>query len=549
VITGTYTVDAFSFLDFGDREVVLTGTLDIGSGSVSLLARRLRIAYSGSIRGTSYSAPGGTLDIDVTEDLTIDTFTAAAIDLRGAPGGIVSLASSGGSITSGRPILVAGRPADPVGGNIDLDAGENVQIGAMLDAQAGYTTGQGGTIQATAGGDVWLYNVELEGGSAGSGTLDIFAIGNARIGNVHAPGAGSGAPGGTVTALAFGSLNVEGRISVPGHVTAGEGGTVDLSAGFGGEGPGLLQILAPIDISNPGVGNCAGSLAADGTTLVLKSSIDASGDCGGLVELSASDALSIEPLTLIDARSTALAPGAVILRSLGSVDVRGWIEVDGGGVGGGEAGSLTVLASGPVTLSATLTANARNTSSMGGSIEIQGCDITSDAPTLARANGAQGTITLVAARSVVLAGLFNAGASVSIIYGGAGGPPNLALASISPLPSVTPMPSLTLCSCSGLPDADGEGVPDICDNCVLAPNRSQIDTDADGLGNACDCDFDGDGQCTNQDLADWVGNYSAGVDTGLGTDMNGDGIVNLIDYFPLLRGIARGTPGPVGAGP
>jgi hypothetical protein len=31
--------------------------------------------------------------------------------------------------------------------------------------------------------------------------------------------------------------------------------------------------------------------------------------------------------------------------------------------------------------------------------------------------------------------------------------------------------------------------------------------------------------------------------------MNGDGVVNLIDYFPLLRGIARGTPGPAGTGP
>jgi len=36
------------------------------------------------------------------------------------------------------------------------------------------------------------------------------------------------------------------------------------------------------------------------------------------------------------------------------------------------------------------------------------------------------------------------------------------------------------------PDSDGDGVPDICDNCMAAPNLNQRDRDGDGAGDECD---------------------------------------------------------------
>ena len=48
-------------------------------------------------------------------------------------------------------------------------------------------------------------------------------------------------------------------------------------------------------------------------------------------------------------------------------------------------------------------------------------------------------------------------------------------------------------------DDDGDGVSNGLDNCVSIHNANQKDTDADGLGDACDDDDDGDGYPDNQD--------------------------------------------------
>jgi hypothetical protein len=42
-------------------------------------------------------------------------------------------------------------------------------------------------------------------------------------------------------------------------------------------------------------------------------------------------------------------------------------------------------------------------------------------------------------------------------------------------------------------DTDGDGVFDSEDNCTLAANQNQVDTDSDDCGNQCDADFDQNG--------------------------------------------------------
>ena len=42
-------------------------------------------------------------------------------------------------------------------------------------------------------------------------------------------------------------------------------------------------------------------------------------------------------------------------------------------------------------------------------------------------------------------------------------------------------------------DTDGDGVPNVDDNCPEVSNREQTDLDLDGAGDVCDEDADGDG--------------------------------------------------------
>jgi len=99
-------------------------------------------------------------------------------------------------------------------------------------------------------------------------------------------------------------------------------------------------------------------------------------------------------------------------------------------------------------------------------------------------------------------------------------------------------------------DADGDGVGDACDLCRFDPNPpgeggaigEQLDSDGNGIGNRCDCDFDGDGLCGPGDFDLFVSDFASRVDGGSGTDMNGDGVVDIRDYHLLLRALTRGEP-------
>ncbi len=111
---------------------------------------------------------------------------------------------------------------------------------------------------------------------------------------------------------------------------------------------------------------------------------------------------------------------------------------------------------------------------------------------------------------------------------------------------VFPCPNCTAPEC----DPDGDGRINFGDNCTEISNANQCDTDSDGYGNVCDGDFDQSWRIDEIDLSDYfVPDRQIGRDSGRGTDMNCDRIVDDVDYsnyFAPLSNRPGGLPGPSG---
>ena len=98
-------------------------------------------------------------------------------------------------------------------------------------------------------------------------------------------------------------------------------------------------------------------------------------------------------------------------------------------------------------------------------------------------------------------------------------------------------------------DVDGDGVCDIADNCVNVSNPDQRDSNGNGIGDACDADYNNDGVVGLPDFnlfRSQFGKTSADPTFDPRFDANGDGVIGLPD-FNLLRKQFGGPPGPSNA--
>lgn len=97
------------------------------------------------------------------------------------------------------------------------------------------------------------------------------------------------------------------------------------------------------------------------------------------------------------------------------------------------------------------------------------------------------------------------------------------------------------------PDGDGDGVPNVTDNCATVWNATQCDSDGDSYGNHCDGDMTNNGFTNAQDTVifrNTLGAGTPGPTYNIG-DLNCNGIVNAQDTV-LFRRMLGKPPGPSG---
>jgi hypothetical protein len=107
------------------------------------------------------------------------------------------------------------------------------------------------------------------------------------------------------------------------------------------------------------------------------------------------------------------------------------------------------------------------------------------------------------------------------------------------------------------PDDDNDGIPNASDNCVAAANgtlipdaggNSQRDSDADGYGDICDADFNGNGLVDSNDASQLFGAFGTNLnDPGYlpEIDMNGNTTIDSNDASVLFSSFGL-APGPSG---
>ena len=490
VIASPKNADPGAVLDFGTRAVVLQSALTMlplpsgAIGSLTIKAGSFSLVAGGQIKGFSASKAGGSLTINVVNDIQIaNTFSTGAIRLSGQDGGTLTLTTTGGSVSGAGRITVFGDGIPASGGTLTVTAASNINLTGPLDVNGG-AQGSGGSLQFTAGGNMTATGgINFAGGASGGGDIDIDAGGSLTLGAVDMSGSGDDSDGGLAIITADGNVSfigaVDGRGSDSGE-NCGDGADIDVTA------TGDITISADMRLQGRGANCTGGSLSLDGARLFLSSVLDLGGTGsdgdGGDFDVTATNLIRFTGTLAIDGGSDAgdfSFDSDADLEIGGTVNAQGRLATSQGGVADIVADRLTV--------SGTIDTTTGNSAPEGTDLNLTGCDIVTQPTAVLRSLGAHGSIVIRTRDTLRLRGRLTASAAggITLRYSAAAAPLDTVGAVLSPPAQRILDTTIRPCRrCATLADCD-DGSTCTIDSCVSARCMHTPTTGSCNDGDAC----------------------------------------------------------------
>ncbi len=327
-----------SVIDLGSRglEIANGGALQVGSGSMTIMAGALTVDSGGAIRalGNNSAIKGGTITLDVVSASIAAPAAAspsAAIDASGFGGGSIEI-DAAGAVTVAGPIPTSGVPAiaarslanDHDGGTITIKAA-TATVGGLVSVLGGATPdGSAGTISITTAGDITISGtLDARGGDTGVDSVDIATTtgGNVTLTSssvLTANALGSGGSAGGFTITTKGGSATMGRVTASGLITA-VGAPMGLNSGGDG-GDVCIETVGDITVDPSAVIREDAAPGGAGAQLNLQSDMGAV-SVQGLVSDAASGADSIGGDGCIEANTDLVIGGSVLLTGGGTLDI------------------------------------------------------------------------------------------------------------------------------------------------------------------------------------------------------------------------------------
>ncbi len=208
---------------------------DFGGGEVDAAAGGNVIVRQDVLAGGGgFSGDGGSLSIDAGGTATIlGTFKGPAAgdsEDGGGTGGDVEINADNDVVVSGQMQLTGGFP-DGEGGTFFVQSGGSFTHTAAIQLLGNGIDGCGGSMDVSAARDVTLARIEVSGGSCGAGDVTVQALGTVTVGGLisgdSTVGLGSG-----------GVISLQGRDVITNEVIRANGGSMGLG---GSDRPAGLQ--------------------------------------------------------------------------------------------------------------------------------------------------------------------------------------------------------------------------------------------------------------------------------------------------------------------